>query len=492
MAGDFRVLRATGIESEAELPYAALHQLLRPLEDRIDRLAEPQARALSGALGLAHEREADRFLIGVGVLTLLADAAEDQPLLALLDDAAWFDHESARRARLHGAPAAGRGRGAAVRGPRRAGPGRSRCPASPSCTSGASATPRRGSCWATASTPRAATRSSHARGGNPLALLELAAGRTARRRAAPRRRSRGASARCRSAPRTLLLIAAADTTHVARRRRRRRRAPRARRRRARARRVGRARARRRRDDRVPPSARALGRVPRGAVRGPGARPQALADALTGDRTPTAGPGITPPRCSAPTRRRPPSSRGRRAVRSSARATPPPRSALERAGELSPDEDDRRAPPGRRRPRGRAGGRARARAQPLLDRVGRRHRPALVATAAVIRGWTATDAGADTRRSTGSCRRCGPAAMAAPALALQAAVRAIEVAGQARTPERLAELRALLEDDAGQHRRRASTLAVAQGLHRVRRRRLRRDVPRARRGRRRWPRGRATR
>src|SRR5687767_3085111 len=94
-AGDFRVLRATGIESEAELPYATLHQLLRPLEDRIDRLAEPQARALSGALGLAHEREADRFLIGVGVLTLLADAAEEQPLLALLDDAAWFDHESA-------------------------------------------------------------------------------------------------------------------------------------------------------------------------------------------------------------------------------------------------------------------------------------------------------------------------------------------------------------------------------------------------------------
>src|SRR5919109_5002795 len=90
-ATGFRVLRATGIESEAELPYAALHQLLRPLEDRIDRLAEPQARALRGALGLAHEREADAFLVGVGVLTLLADAADEQPLLALLDDAAWFD-----------------------------------------------------------------------------------------------------------------------------------------------------------------------------------------------------------------------------------------------------------------------------------------------------------------------------------------------------------------------------------------------------------------
>ena len=93
-AEGFLVLRATGIESEAELPYSALHQLLRPLQDRIERLAEPQARALSGALGLAHEREADRFLVGAGTLTLLADAAEERPVLALLDDAAWFDHES--------------------------------------------------------------------------------------------------------------------------------------------------------------------------------------------------------------------------------------------------------------------------------------------------------------------------------------------------------------------------------------------------------------
>jgi DNA-binding CsgD family transcriptional regulator len=93
-ADGFRQLRATGIESEADLPYATLHQLLRPLQDRIERLAEPQARALGGALGLAAEQEADRFLVGVGTLTLLADAAEEQPLLALLDDAAWFDRTS--------------------------------------------------------------------------------------------------------------------------------------------------------------------------------------------------------------------------------------------------------------------------------------------------------------------------------------------------------------------------------------------------------------
>ena len=90
----FLVLRATGIESEEELPYATLHQLLRPLEDRIDRLGELQARALSCALGLGAERQADRFLVGVGTLTLLADAAEEQPVLALLDDAGWFDHAS--------------------------------------------------------------------------------------------------------------------------------------------------------------------------------------------------------------------------------------------------------------------------------------------------------------------------------------------------------------------------------------------------------------
>jgi DNA-binding CsgD family transcriptional regulator len=90
----FLVLRATGIESEEELPYATLHQLLRPLEDRIDRLAELQAAALRGALGLGTERQADRFLVGVGTLTLLADAAEEQPVLALLDDAGWFDHAS--------------------------------------------------------------------------------------------------------------------------------------------------------------------------------------------------------------------------------------------------------------------------------------------------------------------------------------------------------------------------------------------------------------
>ena len=89
------MLRATGIESEAELPYATLHQLLRPLR-RPDRAARRPAgaRAARRARPVRDEREADRFLVGAGTLTLLADAAEERPVLALLDDAAWFDRES--------------------------------------------------------------------------------------------------------------------------------------------------------------------------------------------------------------------------------------------------------------------------------------------------------------------------------------------------------------------------------------------------------------
>ena len=167
----------------ASSPYAALHQLLRPLEDRIDRLAEPQARALSGALGLAHEREADRFLIGVGVLTLLADAAEEQPLLALLDDAAWFDHESAhalgftaRRLQAEGVVLL-----FAVRDE----PGQPfELPGVAELRVGASPTPRRGSSWATRVDARGATPSSHGarQPAGPAGARERADGRGAGRR----------------------------------------------------------------------------------------------------------------------------------------------------------------------------------------------------------------------------------------------------------------------------------------------------------------------
>ncbi|MDA0164035.1 ATP-binding protein, partial [Solirubrobacter ginsenosidimutans] len=88
-ASDFTVLEVLGVESEAELPYAALHQLLHPL---LGADVPPAVRVAFGAAGAA---PADRFAIGVTVLELLADAAEERPLLCILDDAQWFDHESA-------------------------------------------------------------------------------------------------------------------------------------------------------------------------------------------------------------------------------------------------------------------------------------------------------------------------------------------------------------------------------------------------------------
>jgi DNA-binding CsgD family transcriptional regulator len=89
------VLRASGVESEAELPFAALHQLLRPVLELAGRLPEPQAAALAGALGLGAPGDRDRFLVSVAVLSLLAEAAEIRPVLCLVDEAQWLDRASA-------------------------------------------------------------------------------------------------------------------------------------------------------------------------------------------------------------------------------------------------------------------------------------------------------------------------------------------------------------------------------------------------------------
>jgi len=100
-AAGIRVLRGNGIESEAELPFAALHLLLRPGLGRLDVLPPPQARALrsafglSGAFGLAATPGADRFLIGLAALSLLSELAGDGALLGLIDDAHWLDQASA-------------------------------------------------------------------------------------------------------------------------------------------------------------------------------------------------------------------------------------------------------------------------------------------------------------------------------------------------------------------------------------------------------------
>ncbi|KAB8185761.1 AAA family ATPase [Nonomuraea phyllanthi] len=89
------VLRGAGVETEVELPFAALHLLLRPALDRLDALPAPQAAALRGVFGLAPVAGTDRFLVGLAALTLLSELAEERPLLVLVDDAQWLDRASA-------------------------------------------------------------------------------------------------------------------------------------------------------------------------------------------------------------------------------------------------------------------------------------------------------------------------------------------------------------------------------------------------------------
>jgi DNA-binding CsgD family transcriptional regulator len=94
-APDLQVLRMVAVESEMAMGFAAVHHLLRPVLPTIDRLPEPQERALRVAFGLEHGLPADPFLVGMAVLTLLSDAAEARPVLCVIDDAQWLDDESA-------------------------------------------------------------------------------------------------------------------------------------------------------------------------------------------------------------------------------------------------------------------------------------------------------------------------------------------------------------------------------------------------------------
>jgi DNA-binding CsgD family transcriptional regulator len=89
-------LRAVGVESESELAFAGLHQLLAPVLLRnIDSLMPPRRAALRSALGLTAANDApDRFLVAAAVLDLLAAAAEHEPVLAIVDDAQWIDGAS--------------------------------------------------------------------------------------------------------------------------------------------------------------------------------------------------------------------------------------------------------------------------------------------------------------------------------------------------------------------------------------------------------------
>jgi len=89
-----RVVRAVGVQSEMELAFAGLHQLCAPMLDHANRIPVPQHDALRTALGIAAGPVPDRFLVGLGVLSLLAEAADERPLICVIDDEQWLDRAS--------------------------------------------------------------------------------------------------------------------------------------------------------------------------------------------------------------------------------------------------------------------------------------------------------------------------------------------------------------------------------------------------------------
>src|SRR5919197_6464981 len=95
-ASECQIARAAGVESEMELPFAGLHALCAPMLARLQRLPDPQREALSTAFGLEAGTPPDRFMVGLAVLSLLADVAEEQPLMCIVDDAQWLDRVSAQ------------------------------------------------------------------------------------------------------------------------------------------------------------------------------------------------------------------------------------------------------------------------------------------------------------------------------------------------------------------------------------------------------------
>jgi len=95
-AHGFRVARVCGVESEMELPFAALQQLLAAMLARMDRLPGPQRESLAVALGEQEGAAPDRLRVGLAVLSLLADTSDQQPLACLIDDAYWLDRSSLR------------------------------------------------------------------------------------------------------------------------------------------------------------------------------------------------------------------------------------------------------------------------------------------------------------------------------------------------------------------------------------------------------------
>jgi len=95
-ATGMQVLRARGIESEAQIPFGSLLELLRPALGMLDAIPEPQAVALEGALALRRGAAQERFAVGAATLSVLAAYAEQAPVAVLVDDAQWLDVSSAQ------------------------------------------------------------------------------------------------------------------------------------------------------------------------------------------------------------------------------------------------------------------------------------------------------------------------------------------------------------------------------------------------------------
>ena len=93
-AGDFALLRARGMESESDIPFAGLAELVMPLLAHLDEIPVVQAEALRAALALGPPAPADRFTVPAALLSLLARAADERPILAVIDDAQWLDDPS--------------------------------------------------------------------------------------------------------------------------------------------------------------------------------------------------------------------------------------------------------------------------------------------------------------------------------------------------------------------------------------------------------------
>src|ERR1700737_4857044 len=90
------VARAVGVQSEMELAFAGLHQLLAPMLDCMERLPTPQRDALRTAWGISSGPAPDRFLVALAVLSLLSEVAEERPLICVVDDEQWLDHAAAQ------------------------------------------------------------------------------------------------------------------------------------------------------------------------------------------------------------------------------------------------------------------------------------------------------------------------------------------------------------------------------------------------------------